>query len=209
MVRPRHYRHEAMGREEKRWSVEHEGRLVEAEPEGTWGETTVRLFVDGEPTDKRKGNHRITLRGEGFEVRVWPSFSGESFKRAELVAGDDVPVPLDPPPGTLSARVEAFGRRHPALWSARHALGGAGSVLLGLIGISFLLRLLPDIDIDLPLPEIPFPDLPLPSIDLPSVSLPGWVEAILDSSKYWVPIVIGICLAVAEYRRRRRVRRPA
>ena len=46
------------------------------------------------------------------------------------------------------------------------------------------------------LPSINLPDLPLPSFQL-DLELPGWVQAVLDSKPYWVPIVVGLVLASA------------
>lgn len=192
-----------------RWSIEHDGHLIEVEPESKWGPAVVRLFVDGEEVASTTGRKRVTVGADaGPEVRTWLSWHEGSFTRAELVLADGGTLPLDPPPGTFAARMEAFGRRHPVLYSARHAFGGAGKVLLGFIGIGFLLRLLPDISIDLPLPDIdlPLPEIPWPQIDLPDITAPAWVEAIANSAKYWGPILVGIGYAAVEYRRRKRQR---
>lgn len=192
----------------KRFGIDHDGRRIEVQPHGDWSGTTVRLLLDGEEVPHAKGSKRVTVSADGLEVRTWLPWHGERFTRAELVVDGDRsrPIPLDPPPGTLAARREAFARRHPALYSAHHAVAGVGSVLLGLIGFSFLLQLLPAISIDLPLPSI---DLPLPSIELPTLDLPeppAWLVAFLESAKYWGPILAGLAYAIVEYRRRRRHR---
>jgi hypothetical protein len=193
----------------KRFSIVHAGRRIEVEPGGGWTGTTVRLFVDGHEVAQAKGGRRVVVRAVGLEVRTWPVWHGERLTRAELLVDGDastLPIALDPPAGTLAARREAFARRHPAIGAARHPAAGVGKVLLGLIGLSFLLRLIPDISIDLPLPAIHLPsiDLPLPSIHLPM--LPDWLRAIVDSAKYWSPIVAGLGYGAADYRRWRRQR---
>lgn len=203
----------------KRFGTDYEGRRIEVEPSGAWSGTTVRLLVDGEEAAQAKGSKRVDVTADDLQVRTWLAWHGESFKRAELVVDGDAarPIPLDPPPGTLAARREAFARRHPALYASHHAAAGVAKVLLGLIGIGFLLRLLPDISIDLPLPsiDIPWPPFDLPDLpdllpDLPDLPpLPGWVRAILESAKYWGPILAGVAYAIVEYRRRRRHRRPS
>ena len=89
-------------------------------------------------------------------------------------------------------------------------LSGAAQVAAAIIGFTFLLRLIPAIpwpSIDLPdLPRIDLPDLPLPSFQI-DLELPGWVQAVLDSKPYWVPIVVGVVLARRELNRRKKLRR--
>ena len=110
------------------------------------------------------------------------------------------------------SRSERFARRHPRLYALRHVAKGTGKAADALIGIGLLLQLLPAIpwpDIPLPsidLPEIPWPDIPWPEIPWPNIDLPAvpeWLRAILDAKKYWLPILIGIVLAVREMRKRR------
>ena len=79
--------------------------------------------------------------------------------------------------------------------------------------VKWLLSFLPDFDISLPslpaLPQIHLPTPSLPQIDLPTPSfnidinlpeLPGWVVLMLDYSKIWVPIVIGIVVGLLALR---------
>ncbi len=56
------------------------------------------------------------------------------------------------------------------------------------------------------MPSIDLPDIPLPSFQI-DIELPGWVQAVLESKPYWVPIVVGIVLAAREVKRRKRLRR--
>jgi hypothetical protein len=58
---------------------------------------------------------------------------------------------------------------------------------------------LPDINF----PSIPWPDIPLPDIDLPDLALPTWLQVIIGTAKFWLPVLVAIGVAVAEVRRRR------
>jgi hypothetical protein len=123
-----------------------------------------------------------------------------------------------PPPGSLAARLEAFRRDHPRLWASRHVALGAGKVVVALLGVAALLRLLVEPvmtwlgavlrgllpAIDIPWPDIDLPAIPWPDIDLPDLRPPGWLLVVLATAKFWVPILVGIGLAVVEVRRRRR-----
>jgi hypothetical protein len=105
---------------------------------------------------------------------------------------------------SVELRAARFARRYPRLYALRHVAKAAAA----LIGIALLVNLLPAIpwpDIPLPsidLPEIPWPDIPWPQFDLPAA--PEWLAAILEAKKYWLPILIGIVLAVRELRKRKR-----
>lgn len=92
-------------------------------------------------------------------------------------------------------------RERPGLYSARHFAKGVAQAVAAVVGIGFLLRLLPGLDLPaLPLPEI---GVPLPEVDLPRLELPGWIEAILASKAIWLPLILGLVLALREWRRRR------
>lgn len=122
--------------------------------------------------------------------------------------------------------------RHPRTKAARHVAREVAAAAIGVLGVSALLRsLLPHLDwswlrtrlrnwlrswLDrLPhvdLPDIPWPTLPLPHVDLPDVpALPGWLQAVLGTVKWWIPILIAVAAAVHEVGavRRRQTRRPA
>lgn len=89
--------------------------------------------------------------------------------------------------------------------------------------VQWLLSFLPDFDINLPsLPDFPQIELPnpnLPQIQLPTPNinidinlpeLPAWVELLLDYSKIWVPILIGIVvglLALRNYKKSEETKR--
>lgn len=179
------------------WSVEHEGRRIEVEPDGLW-ETgdMVRLRVDGELVAEAKADGHQTLVADGVEVEVIQPWWGGDLRFAEIDGR-----PLEPSPGSRAARREEFAREHPHLYAARHIAAGVAQVLVPLLGLAALLSFLPDVN----LPDIPKPNLPdLPFPDLPRISLPQWLRDVLQSLKYVVPILVGIALAVREVRRRRR-----
>ena len=132
---------------------------------------------------------------------------------------------FEPPAGSRAARVLAFGRRHPRLYASRHVAGAVAKVLLGLLGVTVLLRSLlrpavewvrervPDVDLPLvpwpelpriPWPDIPWPDLPeIPWPDLPDLHAPAWLLAVLATAKFWGPLLVALAVAVREVRRRR------
>jgi hypothetical protein len=183
------------------FSIEHDGRHIEVVPESTLKKDCVRLLIDGEPVAEAKPNGADTVvAGEGVEVRVVMPWHGVSITRAELVAPEG-PIRLAPDPGSAAARRERLERERPGLYAARHVIKGVAQVAGAIIGIGFLIRLLPDVS--LPLPSLDLPDLPLPDIDPPSLELPGWLQAILASKIYWLPIVLGLVIALREWRRRR------
>jgi hypothetical protein len=191
------------------FTTQHRGRQVQLIPDSLWERDRIRLLVDGEEVAETKANGpKTVLAGDGFEIRAVMPFWGGSVKRAELVPADGgASVLLEPEPGTRAARRAKFEREHPHLYASRHVVKGAAQVALAIIGLTFLLRFLPAIpwpDIDLPsipLPHIDLPDLPLPRID---IELPEWIKAIARSKMYWLPIVVGIFLALGELERRKR-----
>jgi hypothetical protein len=184
-----------------RFGIDHEGRRVEIEPEGTWSGDVLRLYVDGEQVaEVKKHGSPITVAADGIEVTAQMAWYGGAVKTAELKAGDTT-LALEPEPGSRAARSEQFKRERPGLYAARHVAAGIGKVVLPLLAIGLGINLLPDIDVDLPSLPLPSIDVPLPSIALPEP--PGWVKAILESAKYWGPIAVGVVIAIREWRRRR------
>ncbi len=182
-------------------------------PDSLWERDRIRLLVDGEEIAETKANGpKTVLSGDGFEIRAVTPFWGGSVIRAELVPADGgATVALQPEPGTRAARRARFEREHPRLYASRHVVKGAGQVALAIIGLTFLLRLLPAIpwpDIDLPAIPLPSIDIPWPSIDIPlpsiDIEVPEWIKAIARTKPYWLPIVVGIFLAFGELERRKR-----
>jgi hypothetical protein len=117
-------------------------------------------------------------------------------------------LPFEPPPGSRAHRVWQWQQVHPRTWAARHVVVASAQVLAGLLAVGLVVDLLPSFDLpswDFPdLPAIPLPHLPLPQVGLPHWSLPGWARAVLETKKYWFPVVVGVVVAVHEVRRRRR-----
>jgi hypothetical protein len=122
-------------------------------------------------------------------------------------------IPFEPPAGTWAHRTYRWQRAHPKLYAARHVAVAVAEVALGLLALRLAVDLIPwgaipwpgppDVDLpDVSLPEVPWPDLPRP--DLPDWTLPGWVRAVLESKKYWFPILVAAFVALGEVERRRR-----
>ncbi|HZG92538.1 MAG TPA: hypothetical protein VEZ42_20195, partial [Pseudonocardia sp.] len=123
-----------------------------------------------------------------------------------------------PPPGTPAARLLAFERDHPRLWASRLVVLAVTKVVLGVLGVTAFIKLLlqpvltwlrgllPDFDLpSIPWPDIDLPEIPWPDIDLPDLpAAPGWLQALLDTAKFWGPVLAAVGLAVREVQRRRR-----
>jgi hypothetical protein len=180
------------------FSIDHDGRHIEVFPESTLTKDCVRLLIDGEPVAEAKPNGADTVvAGDGVEVRVVMPWHGVSITRAELVVPDG-PIRLSPAPGSAAERRERLERERPGLYAARHVAKGVAQALAAVIGIGFLLRLLPDFSLPIDLPEPPLPD-----IDPPSFEPPDWLVAILASKAIWLPVIVGLVIALREWRRRR------
>jgi hypothetical protein len=180
------------------FAIDHDGRRIEVVPYSSLTKDRVQLLVDGELVAEVKPNGADTVvAGDGVEVHVVMPWHGVSITRAELVAADG-PVRLAPAPGSAAARREQFERERPGLYAARHVAKGVAQVLGAIVGIGLFVRLLPDISLPVDLPEIPLPD-----IDVPSLEPPRWFAAITATAKYWVPILLGVVIALREWRRRR------
>lgn len=141
--------------------------------------------------------------------------------------GSDEVVHFDPPPGSSAqermASIEASPWKR-VVYPITDGLGKASWAIFAIVVVPVIIRILerlwPDVDIPLPdinlpsiptpdinLPSIPTPEINLPSIPWPSIDLPPWVEFLLEYTKVWVPVVIGIALAVAAVRHSRASRR--
>jgi hypothetical protein len=133
---------------------------------------------------------KTVVEGDGVEVRVVMPWHGVSITRAELVT-DGGPVRLVPAPGSAAARRAELERRRPGVYATRHVVKGVAQAVAAIVGIGFAIRLLPDISLPVDLPDVPLPD-----IDPPSLALPGWVKVVL-------PVLLGVVIALREWRRRR------
>jgi len=177
------------------FSIEHDGRRIEVVPYSSLSKDRVRLLIDGELVAEVKPNGADTVvAGDGVQVRVVMPWHGVSITRAELV-GPDGPVRLAPAPGSAAARRDQLERERPGVYAARHVAKGVAQALAAIIGIGFAIRLLPDMSLPVDLPDIPAPDIDLEA--------PGWLKAILGSKAIWLPVVLGVVIALREWRRRR------
>lgn len=146
----------------------------------------------------------------------------------EFREGDTV-VEFDPPAGSRGARrreTMQSSELKRTLIPMAEGLGKGGWALAVLVlgpiisrFISWLLGFLPDWDLpdlpdiqlphmDLPVPSLPDFNLPVPDIDLPEFpEVPEWVLWLLEYSKIWVPVIIGIVIGVVALRNHRRSER--
>jgi hypothetical protein len=177
------------------FAIDHDGRRIEVVPYSSLKKDCVRLLVDGDLVAEVKPNGADTVvAGDGVEVRVVMPWHGVSITRAELVAPDG-PLRLAPAPGSAAARRDQLERERPGLYATRHVAKGVAQALAAIIGIGFAIRLLPDISLPVDLPDIPAPDIDLDA--------PGWLKAILGSKAIWLPLILGVVIALREWRRRR------
>ncbi len=139
-------------------------------------------------------------------------------------------VDLDPPAGSRAAKRFAAMAASPwkrvvyplgaGLSKGGWALGIiiVGPFVLGLLGriVSWIRERLPEFHVPWPNWSIPWPDFDipwpnwnLPSLNLPAIEVPGWLEFVLEYSKVWVPVLIGLAigaLAVRRYRKSRELK---
>ncbi|GGR45742.1 hypothetical protein J2S40_003582 [Nocardioides luteus] len=162
---------------------------------------------------KEHGSMLVAHSGLGTPRRATYFAPGEGLAGLAGVGGVD----LTPEQGSRAAAYERKVIDHPRRYALVETLGGAASVLAGVVGamvvawivsrISFPGIPLPDLpdlpDLPLPdLPSIPWPSIPWP--DLPSLHVPDWLERIFGYAKYVWPIVLAFVLAQGEIRRRRK-----
>lgn len=154
-------------------------------------------------------------------------FQTNPFGEVQLITlrhGDDV-VEFDPPAGSRGAAYRHAmdtSKAKRLILPMMAGLGKGGWALFIIVfgGIfsrllDWLLSFLPDWELpDWQLPELPNITLPVPNppkIDLPVITwpdwdlpnlpeIPAWLEFLLEYTKVWVPIVIGIVLGVIALR---------
>ncbi|HEY7717792.1 MAG TPA: hypothetical protein VH915_03460 [Pedococcus sp.] len=215
--------------------LRHQGHLLEVALDHTDGLTRADLRLGGVAVASRTtrwGDCVFDLgevaplrdalgeAGAAARVRASTGWTGRGPGAVSLLlpalGGRRTAVPFEPPQGTRAHRRWAWERRHPRLHAARHVAVAAAQVIAGVVGLGLLLAMLPRIpwpDLpaipwpDLDLPRIPWPDLPaIPWPDLPDVTVPAWLRAVLESRRYWWPVLVAIAVAVLEVRRRQRHR---
>lgn len=179
-----------------------------------------RFSVTADPP--KRGTHTTAPPIAGPRIRVRTNMLDTAVRQVTFRGGGDL-VHFDPPPGSAAeARLEAIASSpwKRVVYPVAAGIGRSGwaiamIVLLPLIGrllepvLAWILERIPDLDIpwpDISLPSIPWPDITLPSISLPDVTIPGWLEFLLDYSKVWVPLLVGVALAVVAVRHSRRSR---
>lgn len=175
--------------------------------------------------DPMKGE-KITLNFKsvtGPRVLIRTNLVNTEVRQVTFRQGKEV-VHFDPPPGSeAEARLAAIAAS-PWKRVAYPVAGGisrSGGAIAMIILLPLIVRLvspvidwikerMPNIDLpwpDISLPSIPWPDIQLPTFNLPAVALPGWVEFILEYSKVWIPLLVGVALAAVAVQHSRKSRR--
>jgi hypothetical protein len=179
--------------------------LLSVTSESAGVQTIVRLYRDGDQVAEHRGfDSHVTLRAGDHTVVVKVGPFGGIRQALLLPPGTD---PKDArrlgqefaaPPGTLAARLQGWGARHPDLYAARHVVIMLGQGALGLIAFGAILLGLR--------PSIPWPALSTTALPLPQVTLSAWPETLVNALKYVSPIVIAIVIALRKARHRRQQR---
>ncbi len=210
------------------FTLVHDGRRFELTTARDGDATRVHLTVDGAlAVDQRVSPPGAKLDlGDAFggvKVGVRALLPGRVQGVALVLPEPAVPIgpkrsraeriAFEPPAGTRAHRLYRYQEAHPTLYAVRHVVVAVVQVLLLLLGLRLAINLipwgsipfpnLPSIDLPhIPLPSIPLPHIPLPEVTLPDWHLPGWVHAVLESKKYWMPILLAVFVASREVDRR-------
>ncbi|MGE0029375.1 MAG: hypothetical protein AB7O78_04560 [Thermoleophilia bacterium] len=193
------------------WTATLGSRRLELRWERTGRLTGVtRLLVDARTVGESAGKplqRQAVITGGGVRVTLRRGWSGAPAEAVARPEGGDASreVAFAPPPGTRQARLARLPRERPGLYASRHVAVAAGKLALGVLGVGALLALIPMPDVPaIPFPDIPSPDIPWPDVSLPDWTPPGWLQAILDTSHWWAPVLVAVIVAIREARRRRR-----
>lgn len=182
-----------------------------------------KLSIDADPpADGAFSDDGIVVGGPRVAVNV--AAFGNAVRHVTFHDSGEV-VHFDPPPGSAAearlAAVEASPWKR-VVYPIADGLGKASWAIFAIVVVPVIIRILERLwpDVDVPLPDIDPPSIPLPKVDLPSIplpkinlprvpwpGLPPWVEFLLEYTKVWVPVVVGIALAVAAVRHSRTSRR--
>ncbi len=207
------------------YRLRHEGSELTVEVWLEGSHNHARLLIDGTEaaagrTDEA-GHVDLTVDG-GPHVKAQFWWKGRVWKVALVEKGPlkSIRIAFEPPAGTRAARSYAFGQRHPGLYAARHVVINVGGTIAAILGIGVLVsaffgRLLPSLDLSIPLPDIDAPDWLRwldPGTYLAPVArwIAGWMPdlSFLNGFGKWGGYVIGFLIACAvavqEYRRRKR-----
>lgn len=161
-------------------------------------------------TDRSKPHLRL-------QVNTFKDILQVEFREGSTV------VEFDPPAGSRGERRREMMQSSPVKRTAIPIVEGVGKagwaiavIVLGpLVGriMSWLSQFLPDWDlpditlphVDLPVPDLPQATLPTPNLDLPHLPpLPEWVGIVMEYSKIWMPIFVGIVVGVLALRNYRK-----
>lgn len=188
--------------------------------------TRLPLFGDG-PKDELETPMLVGLDRAKPHLKLRVS-SLDELLSVEFRKGDTV-VEFDPPAGSRGARrretMESSELKRTLIPMAEGLGKGGWALAVLVLGpiisrfISWLLGFFPDWNLpdfpdiqlphmDLPVPPLPDFNLPVPDIDLPEFpEVPEWVLWLLEYSKIWVPVIIGIVIGVVALRNHRRSER--
>ena len=190
---------------------------------------SVRLPLFGNGADNGELEAPIGIGVDRSKPHLKLRASGlDELLSVEFREGDTV-VEFDPPAGSRGARrretMESSELKRTLIPMAEGLGKGGWALAVLVLGpiisrfISWLLGFLPDWDLpdlpdiqlphmDLPVPPLPAFNLPVPDIDLPEFpEVPEWVLWLLEYSKIWVPVIIGIVIGVVALRNHRRSER--
>lgn len=180
----------------------------------------VPLFGDG-PKDELETPTALGTdrRKPHLKLRV---SSLDELLSVEFREGDAV-VEFDPPAGSRGERrretMESSELKRTLIPMAEGLGKGGWALAVLILGpiisrlLSWLLGFLPDWDLPdwhlphmgLPVPSLPEFNLPIPDINLPEFpEVPEWVLWLLEYSKIWVPVIIGIVVGLVALRNHRR-----
>ena len=194
----------------------------------------VKIELTEEPKALENGEYDYPLAVATPYVEI-ESAGFESWIREVRVKARGTVIELDAPAGSRAYKHQREMEESPfKRWFYPLAAGiGKGAwalfclVLLPLIGkimdpiIRWLAQFMPDWNITIPwpdinlpsipwpeinLPAIPWPDINLPSIPWPDWTAPGWVIFLMDYTKVWMPIVIGLFVGIVAVRNANRSR---
>ena len=190
--------------------------------------TRLPLFGDG-PKDELETPMLVGLDRSKPHLKLRVSGLDELLS-VEFREGDTV-VEFDPPAGSRGAHrretMESSELKRTLIPMAEGLGKGGWALAVLLLGpilsrfLKWLLGFLPDWDLpdlpdwqlphmNLPVPELPELNLPLPDINWPDLDLPEvpeWVLWLLEYTRIWLPVVIGIVAGVVVLRNHKRSER--
>lgn len=196
------------------------------------GELKVGLKEHPTPVKDGHYDHEVAVGAPFLKIQT---NAASSWVREVQVQARGQLIEFEAPPGSKAARRQQAMEESPFKRWFYPLMAGMGKggwalfclVLVPLLGrivrpiLEWLAQFLPDWDINIPwpdinLPRIPWPEFNLPSITWPEINLPSipwpewtppdWVIFLMDYSKVWVPIVIGLVIGIRAVRNAQRSR---